>query len=447
MGRFSAGSIVGEIDFDRTKGARAIAAVKGDVRDLKQDVDKNMAGVKEAIGQAGVQGGQKFKQAMGALKEDFGKGSLLGQGLKLAAGGGAVAALNMLSMKMRGLGADLRDLSEHWNDAGVSQEETMTKMVGAIPILGNVVLAMHDVEEAITGQAARIKDNTEQWKRYQDVLKETAKLQAEGVGAKVDGLGRARLRADDESFVLSKPKGMQRDIAQELTNSWEEDADLGQIAAKAIKDLGIDEVQKKIDEEVEKHGAGTYTGMALQDQKAELINQQKQIEEELGRAREAVEKKTQARISDLKQAAIESDLATQQKAVDDAFDEMQQRSDRVKGLFDDLQKEVDQSGMTDLQKRFDDVRRSGLLNPEELQQYQTMLDQVGGIEASKKTLPTERLRPIQAQELRGTKFVTQADVNSQKQTELQSNMLKELKLANAKRAAAEVGDEVFATLP
>lgn len=442
MGRFSAGSVVGEIDLNRTKATQAIAAVKGDVRDFKQDVDKNMAGVKEAIGQAGVQGGQKFKQAISSLKEDFGKSSLLGQGLKLAAGGGAIAGLNLLSMKVRSVGADIRDLAEHWNDLGVDEEQAMTKVVGTIPILGNVVLAMHDVEEAITGQQAKIQDNTAQWKAYQDTLKETAKLQAEGIGEKVQGLGLARQRAEDEQFVLKQPKGLKRDIAQELTSGWEQDADLGQLAAKAIKDLGIEAIQKQIEDEVAKHGMGTSEGEALKNKKEVLIDQQRQIEEELARTREVVEKKTNAKISDMKRSAIEADAEAQHKAISDTFDELLQQPDKVKGLFSDLQKEIDQSGMTELQKRFDDARRSGLLNPDQLQEYQAMLDQLGGEQdASKKAADKYRLQSIQAPELRATRYVTQADVNSQKQTELQSGMLKELKLANAKKAAAAADSE------
>jgi len=78
------GSISGKIALDESPADMSLQRFNRSVKTMKEGFGRNLDGMED-----------KFKGLLKGLKGDFGKGSALGQGLKLAAGGGAIAGLSL----------------------------------------------------------------------------------------------------------------------------------------------------------------------------------------------------------------------------------------------------------------------------------------------------------------------------------------------------------------
>ena len=95
---------------------------------------------------------KKSKGFLGELNSIFGKKSVLGQLGKLVVGGGAVAAISMVTKEVAAFAEDLEKLSTGWRTGGKAADEANAVFMRSIPILGNLIKAGESLKEALTGE-------------------------------------------------------------------------------------------------------------------------------------------------------------------------------------------------------------------------------------------------------------------------------------------------------
>src|SRR6185312_11483437 len=79
-----------------------------------------------------------FKGFLKSLKGDFGKGSALGQSLKLLAGGGAIAGLSLATAKFEEFTAKILELATATDRGSESFGEQFGELFRTLPIVGNL---------------------------------------------------------------------------------------------------------------------------------------------------------------------------------------------------------------------------------------------------------------------------------------------------------------------
>lgn len=92
------------------------------------------------------------------LKSQFGKTSVLGQSLKLAAGGGAIAALGMAGREFKELTEKAKAFAIEAHNGGKSAGEIAEGLVQSIPVIGNVYEGFKNIAEIVSGLAVKIAD-------------------------------------------------------------------------------------------------------------------------------------------------------------------------------------------------------------------------------------------------------------------------------------------------
>ncbi len=98
--------------------------------------------------------GDKIKGEMSAIKQlksSLGEDSGLGNAMKIAAGAGAVAGLNMAGRAAATLSEKIVALRRAYEDGRISAGKMTEQLLGDIPVLGNVAVAARNASEAIFG--------------------------------------------------------------------------------------------------------------------------------------------------------------------------------------------------------------------------------------------------------------------------------------------------------
>lgn len=95
-----------------------------------------------------------FKGLLKSLKSDFGKSSVLGQSLKLAAGGGAVGALSGLGRTLSEATAKALELSDAFKAGRISLGELVEQAARGVPVLGGFFQTGRNIREFFTHEEA-----------------------------------------------------------------------------------------------------------------------------------------------------------------------------------------------------------------------------------------------------------------------------------------------------
>lgn len=151
------------------------AQMLGQVASAVKSVNSELKGVstapvKQEFNEAGKSAEDFSKRAKAALKDiksDFGKGSLLGQGLKLAAGGGAIAGLSMATREFKEFSEKVRDSVTEMKMGKKTFADMTADFAHGLPVLGSAIQGFQALGDAITGDSAAIAKNNEELQQMQ----------------------------------------------------------------------------------------------------------------------------------------------------------------------------------------------------------------------------------------------------------------------------------------
>lgn len=88
------------------------------------------------------------------LNSTFGKRSVMGKALKIAAGGGAIGALGMAASEFNNLAKSVESFSVAMSQGGDEWKSALGDMLASVPILGKVGEGFYHLWNAMTGRAA-----------------------------------------------------------------------------------------------------------------------------------------------------------------------------------------------------------------------------------------------------------------------------------------------------
>lgn len=363
-----------KINIDTNPLKAGINASIGKANEFQHSFKASMTQIDTSMQQTAKSGTKAFGKMLSDLKSQFGKSSILGQIIPLLAGSGAIAALGMAAGKVREFGASIRDLSENWSTYAENQDKLTEKIASMVPVLGSVFLAVRDVESAITGSGKRAKEAVEHWEKYHDAVAKTKKLISDGAWSKLLPFSQSIQKSVDEASLAMTSDGTGKDILRAMQDSRHQAYQIKSLANDAIKSLGIEDMQKKIDEEVKLNG-GTYYSQELREQLNELNKQKEDIEKARDDALNQI-----YNTEDVKIKAIRDNAATNEfKKIADAAAEA---AKKVKDAMDDMQKQIDQFGMTDIEKKIADFSSMPNNTKEQIDAYIEAASKLRGLKAS-----------------------------------------------------------------
>lgn len=101
-------------------------------------------------------GVEKSKGLIGDLKSSLGKGSTLGQSMKILAGGGAVAGFAMIGRELEALTGKAIEFRDAMREGKMEAGDVVEELAKSLPIYGGVIAAGRNIRELITGEQAAI---------------------------------------------------------------------------------------------------------------------------------------------------------------------------------------------------------------------------------------------------------------------------------------------------
>ncbi len=246
---FQAAAITGKIGLDEAPAVRSLKNVGKEAGAMKGTVEQQM-------GAAGASGGKAFFKGLNA---EFGKKSVLGQSLKLAAGGGAIGGVALAVGKFQELAGSVEDLATAFRKGDQSASEIWGGFLRGVPILGGMVKGFDSLREAVTGEAAAMAKDAEYVKASEDSLKRQVEIVEHGKKAAMEWaeiIGKLR----EEGRVQAGGPGVAADVSFEdkagaLKAKYEGDLDAQIKAKKPLDDAmakrdrlraDLDQAQKAI---------------------------------------------------------------------------------------------------------------------------------------------------------------------------------------------------------
>ena len=149
-----------------TKTKQAVTQVNNDLKSI--NTAPVSAGFKQVVNDVKQSENEvksfsdKAKDALKSVKDEAGKGSLLGQGLKLAVGGGAIAGIGLAAKEFENFSEKIRDAANEQRKGNATTEETLGKLLREIPILGDATKGFDALADAVTGESAALAKQDEQ---------------------------------------------------------------------------------------------------------------------------------------------------------------------------------------------------------------------------------------------------------------------------------------------
>lgn len=187
--------------------------------------------------------GKKSKGFFADLKKDFGKGSMLGQSLKLLAGGGAIAGVGLAARELANLGATIEEMSIQMRSGQKSFREFTEEGIRSIPILGNVTKFFDGLREAITGEKYAIDKQINAYER-----RTQANRDAIAKAEEYKKIALSTLREVETEAAKSKRASALLGIDNEFfREEWGVRFDIGDRLAKIRKDTADAIKQSEID--------------------------------------------------------------------------------------------------------------------------------------------------------------------------------------------------------
>lgn len=171
---FSVGAITGIIGLDEKPALRSMKDTVRASEDFKKAVEKN-------FDQAAKSGSSSFKSALAGIKGEFGKSSAFGQALKLAAGGGAIAALGLAASKFKEISTSIADMATQAQLGKQSYSDMALKIGLSLPVIGDVAQGFLSLGkaalgfDAITQAADATIKKIEEWRGQMVSLKTLSK--------------------------------------------------------------------------------------------------------------------------------------------------------------------------------------------------------------------------------------------------------------------------------
>lgn len=205
MSSFNAGSIHGGIFLDHKPAQTATQETVKSVRTMKTEVDGAMKGM-------AANGKAAWGDTLHDIKGQLGKSSVFGQTLKMAAGGGAVMALNMAAEKFKEMTAKAVEFVDAVRKGEEGASQLADRLVSAVPIIGTIYEGMQNIGEMFTPSKAdmataeaELKETAHVMAEHKSLMQQT-KEQAEEY--------RLTLRGIAQELSLLGKKGIARDFQQ-----------------------------------------------------------------------------------------------------------------------------------------------------------------------------------------------------------------------------------------
>ncbi len=123
---------------------------------------------------------KKAKGFFSDLKGEAGRSSVLGQSLKLLAGGGAIAGVGLAAREFKDFGEKIGEVADKLRNHNSSMATTLADAVRAIPILGDLTKGFDGLREAVTGEGLELDKENKITERNNANTKETVDLKKQG---------------------------------------------------------------------------------------------------------------------------------------------------------------------------------------------------------------------------------------------------------------------------
>jgi hypothetical protein len=175
------------------------------------------------------------------LKGDFGKTSTLGQITKLAAGGGVIMGLSMVTSEVQGMAQQAEKFATAIRSGDDGAGDMGRQLASSIPVLGHIVSAGFSIREIITGEKAEI----------QKITADTTKMAA-AIDVTRDAWKRSVAEARNVGETIAHLRGEMKSLgAGEISPFFGEfGKNIGQAASQADSEIA------KINETIEKQLGG-----------------------------------------------------------------------------------------------------------------------------------------------------------------------------------------------
>jgi hypothetical protein len=361
--------------------------------------------------------GKSFAQN---LKAQFGEDSGFGQAFKIAAGSGAVAGLSLAAREFEQFTAKGAGAADAFRKGEATASEFFAEAARGVPVLGNLVKGFDNLREMITGERAAMEAQERAWADVKAGI-DAARKARDAFDARgkegINAFAHEKESASQSAFLAGTPDGIEKELQAiqyetqnrlaKLNEDFAKFASTDAIAAleeklaaakQGIEDNASNEAMRKDFEE--KRQNIRIQLQALYDNRATLARQYQEIQtaieaEGYAKSREAQRKAEEQRAKDLADQAKQRNEALA-KADEDArkrgeaiAKSLQTPAEKYRAQLADLQEAYNQGSIT-----ADIFARGSFKALNEFQPART----------------GSQLRPVQAEELRGDRFVTAADV-------------------------------------
>jgi hypothetical protein len=410
---FEAASITGTIGLDESPTIRAFKKVEKGAGDMKKEVE-------EALGDAGKNGAKAFLQGVNG---EFGKKSMLGQVMKLAMGGGAIAGVSMAAKELESITKKFADLTDAWRKGETTFAEMGGEMIRETPIFGSMVRCVDNLKEAFTGEEVAAVKAERAMKNHVDQMRALDKQAKEFKGLasgseksledmRLGSLRESTLARAPESFrpILETGYSLQDQLAkiQEQTTKAEAAVESLRGNKNALEKVGgssadIAEQTRKLEADrasliqAQQNASGEYGGAGamlygVPDNVADSLLQMNQQLDVLKQKQEIID-------------ATNTLLGVEERKLDQIKKDAQAAADAAK----DLAGIKTRAALENMAGKVWDSVKDALKRASEFLGHHTPGDRASGMDESLRFI--QQPNPgVRAQEVFGTRFVTPVDL-------------------------------------
>lgn len=157
--------------------AAAATAAMPQVGAAAATAGKQMA---QAMGQAAESGKNSFHAMIEGIKEEAGRGSLLGETMHLLLGAGPIIGLKYLTEAFAGFAEKIAAAMDETRKGNGDLGEFFGTLSREVPILGGFIKAFDALREAVTGEKAAMEEDAQAVKESEAHWKERQKLIEDG---------------------------------------------------------------------------------------------------------------------------------------------------------------------------------------------------------------------------------------------------------------------------
>jgi hypothetical protein len=386
-------------------------------------LDTDTSGWSKGFQKAGQDMAALDKQSKGFIKDikgRFGEESGFGQAFKIAAGTGAVAGLTLAAREFENLTGKIAATADAFRRGETTSQEFFAESARGLPVIGSLVKGFDNIREAITGEQAAMEAQEQAWKDTKDAMDAARKARDEYDARGKEGIaafGRQADSAGQSAALAGMPEGVAKDLKaiqydtqnklHQLNDDFAKYASTDAIAAlekqlagakQGIADNLTNEPMRQ--EFLEQENNINQQLQVLYANRAALAGQYQEIRTAIEAEGYAKSQQAQAKAATEQSKTLEDQTAKITSELSKMADDAQQHGQQIAASLQ-TPLEKFQERMADLQASF----RNGSIGGDIFAR--------GALKAQQEFDATRRppaLRAVQAEELRGDKFVTAADV-------------------------------------